>query len=215
MRWGAPGYAHRESEAKGPMPNLDSCYELLGLSRGASQEEVRGAFHRLAKQLYTDWTGPHTAARLQEIAEAYSRLEVASPELDSAISRNPPPRWLWRLSGHIKSALSCGGVRLLEDGAVELRLQEDEALTGGAATLSFETDIVCRRCAGTLGAGCERCADTGREHELVSFWLSIPARIANGTVLHPSVEPLKLVRPIAFVVRVTPAAGSARQRDGQ
>jgi hypothetical protein len=89
------------------------------------------------------------------------------------------------------------------DGTVELRLQEDEALTGGVASLSFETDIVCRLCAATLGAGCERCADTGREHERVSFWLRIPARIANGTVLYPSVEPLKLVRPIAFVVRVS------------
>jgi DnaJ-class molecular chaperone len=185
------------------MPNLDSCYELLGLSRGASQEEVRSAFHRLAQQLYTDWSGPHSAARLQAIAEAYSRLEIASPELDSAVSPSPSPRWLWRLSGHLKSALACGGAQLLEDGTVELRLQEDEALTGGAAALSFETDIVCRRCTATPGASCKRCADTGREHERVSFWISIPARIANGTVLHPSVEPLKLVRPIPFVVRIS------------
>ncbi|HLM48523.1 MAG TPA: hypothetical protein VK458_31955, partial [Myxococcaceae bacterium] len=105
--------------------------------------------------------------------------------------------------GHIKSALACGGVRLLADGTVELRLEEDEALTGGAATLSFEYDIVCRRCAATPGAGCEQCAGTGSERELVSFWISIPARVADGTVLHPSVEPLKLVRPAAFVVRVS------------
>jgi hypothetical protein len=185
------------------MPNLDSCYELLGLSRGASQEEVRGAFHRLVQQLYTDWSAPHTATRFQALAEAYSRLEVASPELDSTVIPSPSPRWLWRLSGHLQSALACGGARLLEDGTVELRLQEDEALTGGAAALSFETDIVCRRCTATAGASCERCTDTGRERERVSFWISIPARVANGTVLHPSVEPLKLVRPIPFVVRIS------------
>ncbi|HYO56725.1 hypothetical protein [Archangium sp.] len=107
------------------------------------------------------------------------------------------------MSGHLTSALACGGARLLEDGTVELRLQEDEALTGGAAALSFDTDIVCRCCTATPGASCEQCAGTGRERERVSFWLSIPARIANGTVLHPSVEPLKLVRPIPFVVRVS------------
>jgi molecular chaperone DnaJ len=185
----------------GSMQTLDACYELLGLSRGASQEEVRGAFHRLAQQLYTDWEGPHMAARLQAIAEAYSRLEVASPEPDRAVSQRPSPRWLWRVSGHLKSALACGGVRLLADGTVELRLEEDEALTGGVASLSFETDIVCRSCAATPGARCERCADTGREHERVSFWLRVPAHVANGTLLHPSVEPLKLVRPMAFVVR--------------
>ncbi len=188
------------------MRNLDSCYELLGLSRGASQEEVRSAFHRLVQQLSTEWEGPHSAARLQELAEAYSRLEVASPDLDSAVSPSPAPRWLWRVSGHIKSALACGGVRLLADGTVELRLEEDEALTGGEGTLSFETDIVCRRCTATPGAGCEQCAGTGREHERVSFWIRIPAGVANGTVLHPSVAPLKLVRPIPFVVRVSAPA---------
>jgi DnaJ-class molecular chaperone len=184
------------------MLNLDSCYELLGLSRGASQEEIRGAFHRIAQQLYSDWAGPHSAARLQAISEAYSRLEVASPN-DSAVSPSPAPRWLWRLSGHIKSALACGGVHVLADGTVELRLDEDEALTGGTAALSFETDIVCRRCGDAPYANCSRCAGTGRERELVSFWLGIPARIAHGTVLHPSVEPLKLVRPVDFVVRVS------------
>jgi molecular chaperone DnaJ len=110
------------------------------------------------------------------------------------------------LSGHIKSALAGGGVRLLADGRVELWLEEDEALTGGTGTLSFETDIVCRRCNATPGAGCEQCAGTGREHELVSFWLRIPAGVANGTVLHPSIAPLNLARPIPFVVRVSAPA---------
>ncbi len=188
------------------MRNLDACYELLGLSRGASPQEVHEAFHRLARQLYTDWTGPDTAARLQAIAEAYSRLEVASPGgQDPAVSQGPSPRWLWRLSGHISSALACGGVRLLGDGTVELYLEKDEALTGGAATLSFDTDIVCRRCTATTRAGCERCAGTGRERERVSFWLNIPARVANGTVLHPSITPLELAKPIDFIVRVSAA----------
>lgn len=188
------------------MLNLDSCYELLGLKRGASQEEIRGAFHRLAKQLYTNWEGPQAAARLQALAEAYSRLEVASPGKDSTVSPSPAPRWLWRLAGHLRSALACGGVQVLPDGTVELRLDEDEARTGGTATLSFETDIVCRRCGTAPEAGCARCAGTGREQELVSFWLGVPANTANGTVLHPSVEPLKLVKPVAFVVRVSAPA---------
>jgi molecular chaperone DnaJ len=185
------------------MPNLDSCYALLGLRPGASQEEVRGAFHRLVEQLYTGGGGPDTATRLQALAEAYSRLEVASMGPDAAVSPSPSPRWLWRLSGHISSALACGGVRLLEDGTVELRLEEEEALTGGAAMLSFDTDIVCRVCSAKAGAGCERCAGTGRERERVSFWIRVPARVANGTVLHPSITPLELAKPIDFVVRVS------------
>lgn len=189
------------------MLNLDACYELLGLNRGASQEEIRGAFHRIAKQLYDDWEGPRTTARFQALAEAYSRLEAGAPSQASAVSQSPStPRWLWRVSGHLKSALASGGARVLSDGAVELRLQEDEAQTGGAATLSFETDIICRRCNATPGNGCERCAGSGRETERVSFWLRIPAHVADGTVLHPSVEPLKLAKPVAFVVRVSASA---------
>ncbi|HEY0093634.1 MAG TPA: hypothetical protein VGB96_04885, partial [Archangium sp.] len=67
------------------MQNLDSCYELLELRRGASQEEARSAFHRRVEQLYTDGAGPDTAARLQALAEAYSRLEVASMGPDAAV----------------------------------------------------------------------------------------------------------------------------------
>jgi len=185
------------------MSNLDSCYALLGLRPGASQEELRGAFHRLTKQLYDERTGPDTAARFRELAEAYSRLEVASPDQDSTASQSPLPRWLWRLSGDLKYALTSGGVRLLEDGTVELRLQEDEAQTGGVATLTFETDIVCRRCGATAGAGCAQCANTGQERERVSFWLTIPAGVADGMVLYPSIAPLKLPKPIPFVVRVS------------
>jgi molecular chaperone DnaJ len=184
------------------MPNLDACYALLGLSPGASQEESHEAFHRLAKQLYDDWKGPETATRFRELAEAYSRLEVASPGQAATASQSPSPRWLWRLSGDLQYALRSGGVRLLDDGAVELRLQGDEAQTGGVATLTFETDIVCRRCGAIPGTGCEQCANTGRERERVSFWLTLPAGIVDGTVLHPSIAPLKLPRPIDFIVRV-------------
>ncbi|WP_309889935.1 hypothetical protein [Archangium sp.] len=187
------------------MGNLDACYALLGLEPGASPEELRGAFHRLTKQLYEHGAGPDTAARFRELAEAYSRLEVASPDQKSTASQGPSPRWLWRLSGDLKYALTGGGVRLLEDGTIELRLQDDEAQTGGVATLTFETDIVCRRCGATPGAGCEQCANTGRERERVSFWITLPAGVADGTVLHPSIAPLKLPRPIDFVVRVSAA----------
>jgi DnaJ-class molecular chaperone len=200
---GLPWVCSLELGGWSTMPNLDSYHELLGLGPGASQEEIRGAFHRLAKQLYDDWKGPETAERLRAIAEAYSRLEVASPDQDATASQSPPPRWLWRVSGDLKYALAGGGVRLLEDGTVELRLQEDEALTGGTATLSFETDIVCRHRDATPGARCERCADTGQERERVSFWLIIPAGVADGTVLHPSIAPLQLAKPIPFVIRVS------------
>jgi molecular chaperone DnaJ len=50
-------------------------YELLGLSRGASADEIKRAYRRLARQLHPD-TNPEPAAaeRFKEIAQAYEVL---------------------------------------------------------------------------------------------------------------------------------------------
>jgi molecular chaperone DnaJ len=127
---------------------------------------------------------------------------MTTSDPDSIANQGPPRRRLSRFSGHLKSALAGGAARLLADGTVELRLEEDEAATGGMAILSLETEIVCRRCDTEPGTVCERCGDTGQERELVSFWLTIPAGAADGTVLRPSVLPIKLVKPVDFVVRL-------------
>jgi hypothetical protein len=44
---------------------------------------------------------------------------------------------LSRLSGHLRSVLAAGAVRVLPKGHIELRLDEDEAVTGGIAINVF------------------------------------------------------------------------------
>ncbi|TAM56949.1 MAG: molecular chaperone DnaJ, partial [Chloroflexota bacterium] len=47
-------------------------YEILGLSRGASDEDIKRAFRRLAQQWHPDVnTSPEADVRFKELNEAY------------------------------------------------------------------------------------------------------------------------------------------------
>lgn len=51
-------------------------YEVLGLERGASEDEVKKAYKKLAKKYHPDVTGndPDAAKKMQEINEAYDEI---------------------------------------------------------------------------------------------------------------------------------------------
>src|SRR5580693_13610 len=53
-------------------------YELLGLERGASDQEVKKAFRRLARELHPDVSDhPEAGVRFREVSEAYEVLSNA------------------------------------------------------------------------------------------------------------------------------------------
>ena len=58
------------------MPEKRDYYEVLGIARGASDEEIKKAYRKLAKQHHPDLNpGDHTAeAKFKEASEAYSVL---------------------------------------------------------------------------------------------------------------------------------------------
>src|ERR1700674_2135097 len=50
-------------------------YELLGLARGASDQEIKKAFRRLARELHPDVSEhPEAQVRFREVSEAYEVL---------------------------------------------------------------------------------------------------------------------------------------------
>ena len=53
-------------------------YELLGVERGASDQEIKKAFRRLARELHPDVSDhPEAEARFREVSEAYEVLSNA------------------------------------------------------------------------------------------------------------------------------------------
>ena len=78
-------------------------YKVLGVERGASDDEIKKAFRKLARKHHPDVSkAPDAAARMQDLNEAYDVLR--DPEKRAAYDRvgqgmrggqefRPPPGW--------------------------------------------------------------------------------------------------------------------------
>src|SRR5260370_900941 len=66
------------SRDNGPMATATDYYALLGLQRNATEEQVRSAYRKLARQYHPDVnTSPDAAEKFNKITEAYEVLSDA------------------------------------------------------------------------------------------------------------------------------------------
>jgi molecular chaperone DnaJ len=161
-------------------------YELLGVARGADDQEIKKAFRRLARQLHPDVSDePDAEARFREVSEAY---EVLS---------NPETRQLYDRYGHAgvrqggftPTHFNLGdlgdlfatffgddlfGGRSAAAGApgadlgAEVTIGLVDAARGFAASVPLRVAVTCETCAGsgvkpgTSPTTCRRCGGAGR-----------------------------------------------------
>ena len=71
-------------------------YRVLGLPRGASLDEVKRAYRRLAKQHHPDSGGQRTLARFLEIQAAYEQLVGGGPGGPGGQPGSAGPRTPWQ-----------------------------------------------------------------------------------------------------------------------
>ena len=160
-------------------------YELLGLSRGASETEIKKAFRRKARELHPDVSSePDAQERFREVAEAYEVLSNAETrELYDRYGHAGLRRGGFTPSsfdiGNLTDLFaaffgddlfaSAGGRRPARGGdlAVAVEIDLPEAATGVTRAVDVQVAVTCETCGGngaepgTQPVSCLRCGGTG------------------------------------------------------
>ncbi len=144
---------------------VNDYYEILGVSRQASHEEIKKAYRKLARKLHPDVAGPDAQDKFKDVTRAY---EVLS---------NPEKRQMYDVGG--EQAFSGGGApggfggfqdifetffgaaaggaprgpvprgRRGQDALVRLDMELEEVVFGATRELQVDTAVVCPTCEGT------------------------------------------------------------------
>jgi molecular chaperone DnaJ len=154
-------------------------YEVLGVARTASEEDVKKAYRRLARQYHPDANqeDPGAEEKFKEIAEAYSVLSDPGRRRDYDVfgsakmpagGFDPFDLFASFFGGDpFRSYGRRGDTRRGNDLALELELTLEEVVKGASKSVTIRNLAVCATCRGT---GCEpgtspqrctRCAGTG------------------------------------------------------
>jgi molecular chaperone DnaJ len=155
-------------------------YEILGVSRDATPEQIKKAYRQLAMKLHPDVASePGAADRFKKVAEAYEVLQ--DPKKRDLYDRGGDPLGggMGGFSGgftsagfdftNLMDAMFGGGqasrgprsrVRRGQDALVRLDLELAEAAFGTSKPLRVDTAVLCPRCNGSgasEGSGPTRC----------------------------------------------------------
>jgi len=168
------------------MTDRSRLYQILGVSRDASSEEIRSAYRRQAKLHHPDVAGSTGSDRFRELQDAYKVLN--DPERRRAYDLG-----MGEGRVHINAATpssSPSGSRARRVHAhrphVEITLSPEEAARGGELGFEVEVETACTFCDG-VGDGffgwCWECRGIGRRVVPHSVRFRIPAGVAHGATL--------------------------------
>jgi len=167
-------------------------YEILGVSRDASTEEIKKAYRKLARQLHPDVNDGHDAEeRFKEVGRAYEVL--STPEKRDLYDRGVDPNSSgggfgpgFGFSDIFETFFGAAGggargpsprQRRGQDALVRVEIDLAEAVFGGQRELQLDTAVVCPTCEGsccqpgTQPRECEVCHGRGQIQRIARSFL--------------------------------------------
>jgi molecular chaperone DnaJ len=171
------------------MATTTDYYELLGVSRNATDEELRRAYRRLARNLHPDANGgdPESEARFKEVTLAYEtlrdperrrRYDLFGPEAVRGTGAGGGPGDIFTgglgdlfgafFGGSPFGGSPSAGTRRGEDIELVLELSFEEAVFGAQRELRLRGAVACTTCEGsgaqpgTLPSTCPECGGAGQ-----------------------------------------------------
>ncbi|MFW6205440.1 MAG: molecular chaperone DnaJ [Actinomycetota bacterium] len=173
-------------------------YDVLGVSREASNEEIKKAYRRLARQYHPDVNpDPETKERFQQITEAYEVL--TDPKKREVYDLGGDPM---ASGGGVGGDFGAGGftftdimdaffggsatrgprsrVRRGQDALARLEVELSEAVFGATKELHVDTAVVCTACNGegtAPGADLTRCPSCGGQGEVTQVQRSFLGQV--------------------------------------
>lgn len=157
-------------------------YEVLGLKKDATEDEIKKAYRRLAKEFHPDKNPDNEAAKelFQEIQQAYEHLSDKDKRAryDQFGHNNDH-------FGRQQSAASYGFQKPIRRGVnvkLNINLTLEEIYSGVSKTYKFKRDAKCKSCHGHGGTGltdCQACHGQGIVLHVI--------RTPLGQFHHPSI----------------------------
>ena len=165
-------------------------YEVLGVARGASDDEIKHAFRSLAREVHPDVSdAPDAEERFKEVVEAYEVLSSSERREiydrfghEGLRSGGFTPSFDF---GNLSDLFSAffgddvfgGGARAAaqrrgEDVGAEIEIELVAAARGATVKVPFEVAATCKACGGdgvepgTQPRPCQRCEGSGRLHQV-------------------------------------------------
>lgn len=182
-------------------------YELLGVSRDASTDEIKRAYRKLARELHPDVAdGPDAAERFKDVSRAYEVLSNAEKrqQYDMGVDPSAPGGGRGQGAGFGFEDIfetffggAAGGSqgpiprrRRGQDALLRLDIELAEAVFGTEEEVTVDTAVVCNVCDGSCCAPgteprtCEVCGGRGTVQRVARSFLGQVMTTAQCSACH-------------------------------
>lgn len=168
----------------------DDYYEILGVSRQATPEEIKKAYRRLAREMHPDVAGPEAAERFKDVSRAYDVLSNSEKrrayDLGGRGSAPMNGQGFGGFADIFETFFNAAGgsargpaprSRRGQDALIRIDIELAEAAFGTRRDIQVETAVVCGTCQGTCcrpgthPRTCEVCGGRGSVQRVARSFL--------------------------------------------